>query len=312
MSDTWILSTTDLAALGLDDKAIRRLVQGGQLVRVRRGYYRRPVPSDDQARQNWPLGEAEARHRFLMEATYRTMAAGSVFSHVSAATLHGLPVPARMLDRACILRHGSGSGAITRTSHRTYAPLPPEDVTEKDGLPVTTLVRTVVDLARALSYVDAVAVGDAALALGLQRAQLLNALGRPRPNNAKARAALNFADPASESPGESRCRATMRLAGLPIPTLQFIVRDGRGVEVARSDFAWEDLGVVGEYDGLVKYGRLLRPGQALHEVLVAEKRREQNIRRCDWWIGRWIESDLRNIHKFREDALLLLRSGRRG
>lgn len=103
----------------LGDKAVRRLVANGQLVRLRRGHYRRPLPSDSEDRRTWPIGEPELRHRFLLEATRSVLAGDSVFSHVSAASLHGLPVPAR---------------------------LPPEEVTEVDGLPVTSLVRTVVDL----------------------------------------------------------------------------------------------------------------------------------------------------------------------
>lgn len=192
------------------------------------------------------MGEPELRHRFLMRATLPGLAAGSVFSHLSAATLHDLPVPARLLDRVCILRPGSGSGSITRTSHRRYAPLSPTDITEVDGLPATTLVRTVVDLARTLPFVDGVAVADAALAKGLVRDQLVQGLGQRRPHNAKARAVLDFADSAAESPGESRCRATMKMAGLPIPMLQYAVCDERGVPVARTDFAWEDHGVIGE------------------------------------------------------------------
>lgn len=248
---------------------------------------------------------------FLLEATRPALAGDSVFSHASAASLHGLPVPARLLDRAYITRPGSGSGAITRTSHRRYAPLPREEVTEVDGLPVTNLVRTVVDLARSLTYADAVAVGDAALAKGLQREHLIEALGPRRPYNARARAALEFADGRAESPGESRCRATMQLAGLPIPTLQFVVLDERGVQMARTDFAWEDEGVVGEYDGLSKYGRLLKPGQNVQDVIAAEKRREEEIRRHDWWIGRWIQADLRDVAQFRAGVLKTLSCGRR-
>lgn len=309
MSDAWTLSTAELAGLGLDDKAIRQLVSQGLLIRMRRGYYRRPIPSDDLAWQTWPLGEPEFRHRFLVEATRRTIAAGTVFSHVSAAVLHGLPVPLRMLDRTWVTRNGSGSGSVSGRTHRRYAPLPREHITEIDGLPVTSLARTAADLTRDLPFAEAVAVGDAALAQGLERGELIEALGRRRPNNAKARSVIEFANPLAESAGESRCRATMKLAGLPIPTLQFVVRDKHGAEVARSDFAWEGLGVVGEFDGRVKYGRLLKPGQHVSEVVQQEKLREERIRRCDWWIGRFIEAELRNINEFRDGVLNVLSCG---
>lgn len=311
MSDAWILTTTDLAALGVGDKAVRQLLKEGTLIQLRRGFYRRPLPSDTQDFSHWPIGEPEHRHRFLIDATLPTLSTGTVFSHISAATLHGLPVPVGLLRRASVLRDGSGSGAISRTTHRRYAPLPVEHRTEIDGLPVTTLVRTAVDLGRTLPFPDAVAVMDAALAKGVERDALLDALGSRRPHNAKARAAIAFADPKAESPGESRCRATMKLAGVPIPTLQFVVTNTAGEHVARTDFAWEDHGVVGEFDGRVKYGRLLKPGLSVDDVITAEKAREGRIRECDWWIGRWITDDLRTIDEFRASVLATLALGHR-
>jgi hypothetical protein len=76
------------------------------------------------------------------------------------------------------------------------------------------------------------------------------------------------ADERSESVGESRSRAAIALAGLPEPVLQW--------EVAgfRTDFGWPDHCVVGEFDGEIKYGRLLRPGQQPGDVVFAEKRRK--------------------------------------
>ena len=49
---------------------------------------------------------------------------------------------------------------------------------------------------------------------------------------------------------------------------------------------------MGEFDGLVKYGRMLRPGQDPAEVLVAEKLREDALRDEGLGVVRWIWSDL--------------------
>ena len=46
-----------------------------------------------------------------------------------------------------------------------------------------------------------------------------------------------------------------------------------------TDFAWRRHRLLGEFDGRVKYGRLLRPGQTPEEVLWAEKLREDALRR---------------------------------
>lgn len=82
----------------------------------------------------------------------------------------------------------------------------------------------------------------------------------PRPG--RARQAIAFADARTESVGESRSRVAMHEAGLPAPDFQIEVRSGvTGAQVARSDFGWHERRTVGEFDGFVKYGRLLRPGQ---------------------------------------------------
>jgi len=46
----------------------------------------------------------------------------------------------------------------------------------------------------------------------------------------------------------------------------------------------------------VKYGRALRPGQDLEEVLFEEKRREDEVRSLDLQVVRWISRDLDPPH----------------
>jgi hypothetical protein len=55
---------------------------------------------------------------------------------------------------------------------------------------------------------------------------------------------------------------------------------------------WPKQRTVGEFDGLVKYGRTLRPDQDIAEVLVEEKRREDALRDEDLGVVRWIWEDL--------------------
>ncbi len=93
------------------------------------------------------------------------------------------------------------------------------------------------------------------------------------------------------SPGESRSRVAMARLGLPPPVLQWEVRRG-GVLLGEVDFAWPELGKVGEFDGFVKYGRLLRPGQVPADVVFAEKVREDAIRAEDLGMTRWIWSEI--------------------
>ena len=47
-----------------------------------------------------------------------------------------------------------------------------------------------------------------------------------------------------------------------------------------------------EFDGRIKYGRLLKPGQDAGDAVRAEKRREDAIRDEDWGVVRWVWADL--------------------
>jgi very-short-patch-repair endonuclease len=58
-----------------------------------------------------------------------------------------------------------------------------------------------------------------------------------------------LADGLAESPQETRLRLLFRRTGLPAPVAQFRVFDEEGF-VARVDFAYPDLKIAVEYDGL--------------------------------------------------------------
>ena len=56
--------------------------------------------------------------------------------------------------------------------------------------------------------------------------------------------------------------------GLPPPELQFeVIING---EVYRTDFAWPEHRVLGEFDGKVKYGDVLRPGETAADAVMRE------------------------------------------
>ena len=68
-----------------------------------------------------------------------------------------------------------------------------------------------------------------------------------------------------------------------------------GGSTAYTDFGWSRQRTVGEFDGKVKYGRLLKPGQDAGEVVYAEKLREDAIRDEGWQVVRWTWLDLRDF-----------------
>ena len=61
------------------------------------------------------------------------------------------------------------------------------------------------------------------------------------------------------------------------------------------DFALHRQRVMIEFDGLIKYGRLLRPGQTISDVIMAERAREKLLEELTgYWMIRLIWADLEN------------------
>ncbi len=274
----------DLVSGGFTDDELARLLRRGELSRLRRGAYLTPAPA---------LGPVE-RHRLLVQATVRSLRRPAVVSHQSAAVLLGLPLWGMGLARVHVTRRPPASSELGRYLRTHVARLRDDEVTSVDGVLVTDPVRTLLDLARTHPFEPAVAAVDAALFRKKVPAELLTArLGDIAGTSGSRRAAraVAFADGRSESVGESRSRVLLHRLGLPPSTLQLRIPVSAAAP-ARVDFAWEDEQVVGEFDGRVKYGRLLRPGQEPGDAVFQEKRREDAIRDESWGVVRWTWGEL--------------------
>lgn len=279
-----------LLAAGVTDDELRRRRRTGSLTTIECGAY---VESDDPR-----LRDRVARHALLVGAAVPRVATDAVVSHISAAVLHGLPIWNLPLAVVHVTRPRRTGGLRTGRLHVHTAPLEPDEIAVVGGIAVTTVARTVVDLARTVPFEEAVVLADAALHRHVTDVPgLAAAMGRAAgwPGAPRARRVVAFADPRSESPGESRSRVAIARAGLPAPVLQWEVVDADGLPLGRADFWFAELATVGEFDGRVKYGRLLAPGQDPGEVVFAEKRREDAIRATDVRFARWTWSDLQDF-----------------
>jgi hypothetical protein len=282
-----LLTRTDALADGFSDGELARMVRRGDLIRVQRGVY---LPSEAGR-----VASAAERHRLVIAATMRGLRIPGVVSQTSAAVLHGLPLWRVPLGRVHVIRRPPAGGSGSSRVHLHVAQLPEDQITVADGIAVTTLTRTVVDLARTAPFESAVVAADAALATRRttqrQLVDCLDAMG-PGPGTRAAARVVEFADGRSGSVGESRSRVLMRRLGLPVPELQLPVRRADGSLVGRCDFGWPDLRTLGEFDGRVKYGRLLRAGQQPGDAVFEEKRREDELRDVGWEIARWTWVDI--------------------
>jgi hypothetical protein len=276
---------SELLAAGLSDNDLARLRRCGDLGRVRRGAY---VGGTDER-----LRDREARHALAVRAALMQLRPGTVASHVSAAVLHGLPVWGMALDRVHVSRDGISGGHRRPRLHVHVAPLSAGEITTVHGRPVTTVERTLADLARKEPFEQSVAVTDAALRVGAVTCPALHQAVESAPRRHGVRAArrvIAFADAGGESVGESRSRVLLERARLPRPVLQWEIPTPR--RIGRCDFGWPELRTVGEFDGRIKYGRLLRPGQEPGDVVFAEKRREDAIRDTGFRVVRWVWAEL--------------------
>jgi hypothetical protein len=134
---------------------------------------------------------------------------------------------------------------------RTYV-LDAAEVTEIDGLPVTTPARTAFDLGRQLPTTEAVERIDALMNATRVTVADISDVARLHPGARglrRLRTVLEHADGGAESPYESLTRLTLVRAGLPRPQTQIEVRDACGRVFARLDMGWPRWKVAVEYDG---------------------------------------------------------------
>ncbi|MDL9980838.1 hypothetical protein [Microbacterium candidum] len=221
----------------------------------------------------------------------------AVFCFESAAALLGLPVFGEPCDihvlagpRSPGRRHGD---VVVHANVRARA------VAEFGPIAITTPQETVVDLARVLPPAFGLAVVDAAL----RRAEFAGLAGamQDAAERTGARGARRVewirerADASAESVLESVGRAAIEWWGFEAPTLQVVIRTGAICD--RVDFAWPDRRVIGEADGDVKYSN--DPDEARRQVL-AEKRREDRLRRIAGGFVRWGWAETMALHATRD------------
>lgn len=283
-----VIRARELVSQGKSHRALSRQAGSGALVRVRHGAYADALAAP-----------AINRHLQLVAGTWPTLGPNTVISHVSAGVLHALPSWTGLLGRVTVTRSGSGHGERSTHLYARRSDLSGQEVIELGGYRVTSLERTAIDFSCLLNYEQAVSVLDAALHAKADLALLaatVEAAGRRR-GIGTARAALAFADGRSESPGESISRVRIAEVGLERPELQVNIFDEYGNWVARTDFGWLLRGVVGEFDGRIKYAGT---PEEVSRAVMKEKAREAAIRRLGWVVVRWGWDDLANRAAFRD------------
>ncbi|HVU91522.1 MAG TPA: DUF559 domain-containing protein [Jatrophihabitans sp.] len=254
----FVLLTGQLRSMGLAPHDIRRERRRGRLWSPALGVASPVVVAGDDL--------LAGRRRHALAATASVLLRGGVVAERSAAILHGLPTlripPVPELTAAAPDWIGR-----RRRSHLRHAALSPADRTTWFGAPVTTVARTVVDIARH-DRRGGLMAADAALREHLtDDAELAGVLYRARgwPGVRQAREIVALADGDAESPLESITRLALHDDGFPPPRLQVWIAG------YRVDFLWPQYRLVLEADGREKYRSSETPWEEKKRQLVLER-----------------------------------------
>ncbi|WP_128683472.1 hypothetical protein [Actinomyces qiguomingii] len=180
--------------------------------------------------------------------------------------------------------------------------LGPNDIVTINGVPVTSLARTLTDCLLDLPPADALVAGDSMLRVhchpdhwrsreaNMRWQELVADVEaridsyRHRNGTGRARGLLELLSPWAESPGESELRRILLAAGLPQPELQYrVVAENNEYFL---DLSWPDIMLDVEFDGALKY--------AGDDVVFQEGIRQDRLKRAGWRVVRFKTPALRD------------------
>jgi predicted transcriptional regulator of viral defense system len=250
-----LVTLAQLQALGLDPPAVSNRVKTGRLHRTHRGVY--------------AVGHRALPQAGVWRAAVLACGPGAALSHLSAATLWQIWRRRATGTVVSVPRQRRPRNGIRLHCCRR---LDPRDVTRRDGIPVTTVPRTLVDLADVLTPEQlANVIHEAAFRnrfdLAATRAAMARANGRRNLAALERALALNAQGSAgTKSTLEDRFLDLIRATGHPdpLPNAGVQTRSGR-IEV---DFFWPDRRLCVEIDG---------PGHTRERTRTEDRERDEAL-----------------------------------
>lgn len=245
-SQRGLVTRADLRAAGVSRSQRRRLEGEGTLRVI--------------GRQTFELGGFPGDVRRALLAA--CLDVDGVASHSTAAWLHGLAgfavgVPPEVM----VIRRPSVSRSPLAKVHSTTW-LPADDLTEVDGIPCTTVARTLFALAGSVPRVpldqargavdDAIRTGRASDPWLWWRLEKLRCRGRRGVANFEAILSARAGGEVTESWLEREFLRILREARVDLPVCQARI-EAAGAFVARVDFLYERLGIIVEVTGAIAH-----------------------------------------------------------
>lgn len=271
------ITRRDLVSAGIDVSTLRSWRRAGFVTQYSYGAYGIVAPCPAEMDQ---FAARRVHHVRRCEALLQTLPGAHLIGG-SALVVHRLAV-LRFPDRVEVARYPRVQSRRNDFVCRRAWGGEPEHVGE---LSVQAAAEAVIEVAAHEGARAGVVSADSYLFEGGEAGELeaaLRAYGR-KAGVGQARAAVEIADGAIESAGESLLRLICRDARIPV-IAQVEIWDDEPLPFARVDFLVEGTRVVLEFDGMVKYTH--------PEALRAEKRREMRLRRLGYIVVRFTWSDL--------------------
>jgi predicted transcriptional regulator of viral defense system len=133
-----LILASDVAMLHGSSRGLPRAVARGELVRIRRGVY--------VETSRWADADSDERYRMRVRAAALTRLVPLHVSHLSAAAMHRLPMVGTWPTVVHALTPGAPGGS-SKHGIVTHSRVPPAAVVVVDDVLVTTLERTLMDVA---------------------------------------------------------------------------------------------------------------------------------------------------------------------
>jgi hypothetical protein len=285
-----VFGLDQLRELGLSASGVRSRTTAGRLHRIHQTVYSL-VPKVLLKREG------------LYMAAVIACGPGAVLSHRSGAVLHYLRDWGYTRIEVTVPRRSrrSHKGILVHCS----TTLTEADVTVVNNIPVTTLTRTLFDLAEVVDQRELERVFDQAdIVKGLDGRAIDDQLARnpTRRGAKKVRRVLTehyIGSTPTENDFEEDFLAISRGLGLPDPRVQFYIDPHDGGPLIRADFAWPDLRIVVETDGRKTHGT--------DQAFETDRRRDQRLVAAGWRVIRTTWRQIKNRpHELRETLLKLL------
>lgn len=284
---------TELKSRGFSEHYILSAVRNGSAKTLRKGVY--------VATQEWNALNAWEQYAVEVMAVGHS-SKSPLFSHQSAALLHGLWLLGQPPSKIHVCRTPNSKGASQGVSTHLYENLEEIRGPTDTGFEATHLVQTLIDCAKTLPVVESVALADSALyTRQISYESLQDSLtGYNGRCQGRVHRVAELMSTQAESPGETAVRLLLREMDIDFVEQLEIYVAGR---LYRADFYLPEYNIIIEFDGEIKYSNF----GPRDDVIALERYREKELQNAGYIVFRtnWYKS-VTNPRIFKRELAELL------